>query len=205
MAASSATTELIGRRQLDRVLIDGLGVREQGVAHQTITIRCCRIDGKQQRQLTLVDLVDTQDAREVGDDPTLVINGEVHLGGKGATPKPDHLFTRSHPEVACQPIRNTARGHSVTEHRLDRLLNDTPRVDRSWAKKRRLCAKHAAAGCTHMHADFDGEHDRLIQIDIHGDARDIPHSLRIAAAARARVGWKRPTHLTNAHRLGADR
>jgi hypothetical protein len=32
--------------RLDRVLIDSLGVREQGVADQTIAVRCRRIDGQ---------------------------------------------------------------------------------------------------------------------------------------------------------------
>jgi len=53
-----------------------------------------------------------------------------------------------------------------------------------------------------VHADLDGEHDRLIQVDIHGDTRDIPHSLRIAAAARAVDGWKRPTHLADRTQRG---
>ena len=57
----------------------------------------------------------------------------------------------------------------------------------------------------HVHADFDGEHDRLIQVDIHSDTRDIPHPLRIAAAVRAVDGWKRPIYLANAYRLGANR
>jgi hypothetical protein len=27
----------------------------------------------------------------------------------------------------------------------------------------------------HVHADFDGEHNRFIQVDIHGDTHDIPY------------------------------
>jgi hypothetical protein len=44
-----------------------------------IAVACCRIDGQKQRQLALVDLVDTHDAREVGDHPRLIVSSEVHL------------------------------------------------------------------------------------------------------------------------------
>jgi hypothetical protein len=34
-----------------------------------------------------------------------------------------------------------------------------------------------------VHTHFDEEHDRLIQVDTHGNTRDVPHTLRIVAAS----------------------
>jgi hypothetical protein len=65
------------------------------------------------------------------------------------------------------------------------LGHDAPRIDRSWAKERRVCAKHAAADRTGVHTDFDDKHDGLIQIAIHRNTRAIAHTLRAAAAVRA--------------------
>jgi hypothetical protein len=59
------------------------------------------------------------------------------------------------------------------------------------------CRLHTRARC-----DFDGEHDRLIQVYIYSDTRNIPHALRIAAAARAVDGWKRPSDLADRTQRG---
>jgi len=60
-----------------------------------------------------------------------------------------------------------------------------------------LCSKHPTAGCARVHADIDGEHQRQIQVDVHGDARGIPHTRRSGPAAWALDAWKRPTDLAN--------
>src|SRR5260370_120846 len=86
--------------------------------HQTIAIRCCRIDAKQQRQFTLIDLVDTQDAREVGYDPWLVVDREIQLIRERPTPQADHLLTRPHPKVARQALGHVASGQGVAVYRL---------------------------------------------------------------------------------------
>jgi hypothetical protein len=83
----------------------------------------------------------------------------------------------------------TLRGQVITEHCFDGFLNNTRLVDRARAKKWRLCPKHAAADCTDMNADLDDEHDRLIQVDVHGHTSAIPHTLRIDAAARTADRW----------------
>jgi hypothetical protein len=41
-------------------------------------------------------------------------------------------------------------------------------------QKRRLCAEHAAADGADVHTDDDGEHDGLVQVDIHGHALGVP-------------------------------
>jgi hypothetical protein len=124
--------------------------------------------------------------------------------------------------MACKAANNSQRSSSTlsgspiyTRFRFSRptpsqktastAFCTTRRVsDRTAAKKRRLCAKHAAPGCAHVHADFHGEYGRLIQVVIHGNTRGIPHTLRVAAAAQAVDGWKRPTHPTKAQWLGMD-
>jgi hypothetical protein len=102
-------------------------------------------------------------------------------------------------------IRHAARGESVAVHRVDGFLHNAARIYRSWSQKGRLGSEHAAAACAHVHADLDREHDRLIQVNIHGTTRDIPHTLRVTATARAVDEWKRPVHPTKAHLFDLDR
>jgi len=48
-----------------------------------------------------------------------------------------------------------------------------------------------------VHADFDGEYDWLIQVDIHRDTRDIPHSRGSTAASGTTDDLETPTNLTD--------
>src|SRR5207245_2062598 len=136
------------QERLDRSLVHLL--RQQGVADQSVTIGGRRVDRQQQRQLTLVDLIDAQNAREAGDHPGLVVDSKVQLIGKGSAPQADHLLARSHPEVACQAIGNTAGSETVEIDRLDGFLDNSPGIDRVWSKKGRLRAKGTSAGQTPM-------------------------------------------------------
>jgi hypothetical protein len=61
----------------------------------------------------------------------------------------------------------------------------------------RLRPEHTAAGCARVNADFDAGNYRLIQIDIDGHARRIPHARRATTAARAVDARERPVDLTN--------
>jgi hypothetical protein len=88
--------------------------------------------------------------------------------------------------------------------RLDSFLNNAPRVDGAWPKKWGLCAEGAAARLTTMHADFDGQDDRLVQVHIHRTARCVPKSGRSAAAARTRDRGKTPAHLADGAGLRTD-
>jgi len=119
-------------------LINFLRPRQQGVADEAITIWRGGIDGQQQRPVSLVHLVDAQDAGEVGDDPRLVIDDKVDLGGLGAAPKADHFFVGLDPEISRQLIRHAPHGKAVAVHRADGFLYDASRVNGTRSQKGRL-------------------------------------------------------------------
>jgi hypothetical protein len=81
-----------------------------------------RVDGQQQRRVALVDLVHAEDARQVGNDPRLIVDGDVDLGSVGAAPEADHLLVGLDPEVACQLVGNGGHRQPIVVHGLDRLL-----------------------------------------------------------------------------------
>jgi hypothetical protein len=165
----------------------------------------CWIYRQQQCQLALIDLVDAQDAREASDHPGLVVGSKVQLVGKASAPQADHLLARPNPEVASQAIGNTARGETVEVDRFDGFLDNPSRIDGVSSKKGWLRAKDTSARQTTMHADFDGQDDWLIEINVDRYTDDVPYTRRSRATTGTGVRGKTPIHLSNAHRLGADR
>jgi len=126
----------------------------------------------------LIHLVDAQDAREASDHPGLVVGSKVQLVGECSAPQADHLLARPHPEVTCQAIWNTASGETVKVDRLDGFLDNPACIDGVASKKGRLRTKYMPARQTTMHADFDGQDDGLIEINVDRYTDDIPYTRR---------------------------
>jgi len=85
-------------KALDIGLLD-VAVNEL-VSDKAIAVWSCRIDGEDECQTVLVDLIDTEYARELRDDPGQVVLLEGQAVGVLATPESDHPFAGLDPEVS---------------------------------------------------------------------------------------------------------
>src|SRR5207244_9181537 len=126
-------------------------------------------------------------------DPRLVVVGKIDLVGERAAPQAHHLLGRFDPEVPRETIGNTAHRHAIVVDGLDRLLDNTLRVDRPRPEERGLRAEHAGADRTHMHAYNHGQHDGLFEVDIDSHAGCAPQAPREAATTLALRRRKAPT------------
>ena len=125
---------LEAREEVLHVLAFDLSV-DQLVAHKAVAARSRRIDGQQQCQLVLVDLVHTQDAGELLHHPSLVISGEIQLVGELPAPAADHCLARGNPEVPGEPPRHPPEGHPVLVDRENRLLSHPLGVETAFLRK----------------------------------------------------------------------
>ena len=102
-----------GLSQVGEKLVDHGAIHltmDQLIADQAVAIGGSRIDGEEEGQLILIDLINAEDAREFADHPRLVIALEVERGFVNLAPLPHHGFAGGHPEVAGQPLGDTAHG-----------------------------------------------------------------------------------------------
>ena len=146
------------------------GAMHQLITHQPITIGCGRINGQQQRQVILVDLVYTKGCRRLAYHPGLVISLEVE-----ASTVVEHTIGGSSLRWAAPTNPGPsvlAPGASLSHHgKPPRRLfqNHAAAVGSVSAKKAWLSPEVVGAGQTTMDTDGDGKHDGLIKIKVHRD------------------------------------
>jgi hypothetical protein len=145
----------------------------------------------------LIDFVDTQDARELADNPRLVIDHEVEGVTIHVDPATNHAFVGLNPKVSGEACGDTAHGHAVETDGLDGFLNHTVGVDSITAQKWRLGAEIVVAGLTVMNTDGDEEQDRVVKLNIDGGAGSGPNDGRRLGAAIAGERGLDPCHFTD--------
>lgn len=144
------------------------------VSDQPVAAWRGRIDGEEQRQLVLVDLIDTEDAGELSNYPRLVVLLEGQSPGVIATPEPDHPLAGPDPEVAGEALGNSTEGQAVAKDRIDRLLDHPPGVGGVWPQERWLEAEVVPTGRAEVDADDDLKQHRAVEIDVDGDSAGVP-------------------------------
>src|SRR5262249_38721607 len=85
---------------------------DQLVADEPIAIRRRWINREQKSELTLIDFIDTQDARKRLHDPGLIIGHEVKAGSIDTAPLANAGLTWTHPEIARETFGHTTHRHS---------------------------------------------------------------------------------------------
>ena len=119
-----------------------------GEADQAVAIGRCRINRRQECHLILIDLINTQNTRELSDNPPLVVSLEIESGSVSATPSPDHAFSGRNPEVTSQPLRHAPEGETVPVDGVNGLLNHTLAVGRIHVQEGWLGTEVVPAGQT---------------------------------------------------------
>jgi hypothetical protein len=176
---------------------DGRGVdgaMDQLIANQPIAIRRSGVDGQKQGKLALIDFVDTQDARELADNPRLVIDHKVEGVTIRADPATNHAFVGLNPNVSGEAYGDTAHGHAIKTDGLDGFLNHTVGVDGIGTEKWRLGTEIMVAGVTLMDTHRNEQQDRVVKLNIDGGAGRGPDGRRRLGAAIAREGVLDPCH-----------
>ena len=171
----------------------------QLVADEPIAIGCRWVNRKQKGELTLIDFIDTQNPRECMHDPGLVIRREVKAGAIGAAPEANAGLTGAHPEITRETIRHAPHGHAILIDRSDGRGDHSIGVAGVRTEKGRLGAKVMLAAGAAMHADRDEEENRMIEIEINGDAlggREAGGWVLAAVAREGREQVRDLTHLT---------
>ena len=170
---------------------------DQLIADEPIAIRCGRINGKEQGELSLIDLVDTQDAGELADNPGLVIGHEVEGLTIGSNPVADHAFAGLNPKVSGEACGDAAHGHAIETDGLDGFLDNTVGVDGVGTEKGRLGTEIMLAGLTVMDTDRDEEQDGMVELNIDGGAVGGPDGRRGLGTAIAGDLALDPCHFTD--------
>src|SRR5690348_9381532 len=135
------------------------------IPDEAVAVRSGWIDGEEEGQALLIDLIDAQDAREGRHDPGLVVLRKVEGPRVVPAPAPDHRVARADPEVAGQTRPDPRHSHAIVEDRGDGFGNDAVRVDCVRAQEGRLEAKMMAARRAVMNAHRDLKEDGVSEID----------------------------------------
>jgi len=123
------------------------------ISDQAVTVWCSRVDGQQEGQLVLVDLIHTEDAGELADDQRLLVGGKVKGLAVHPTPAPNAAFTGTYPEVVGQTSGHVTHSHPVSVNGLHRFVDDTVGIDGPALQERWLGAEKVTASGTVMYAD----------------------------------------------------
>ncbi len=105
--------------------------------------------------MALLDVIDTEDTRNLLHTPGLLIGREVKAGPRGPAPLPNTGLTGTDPEIARKPLRERTDRHPILLDGGDGRGDDPIGVAGIGTEEGRLSTKGMAAGGTEMDADSD--------------------------------------------------